>query len=301
MRTLKIKKFFMLASVFLLTMLLTNLTYHVSNIRVEAADVASNIKVTYTGINEGTEVSEEVVHSVIYTYYSDLSMRDTTGHIELISPSQNDAYSKFYKKGTVDEEVVGNQLNDATKNTKVVKTYNEIITGWRLTSITKNGIKYSNIDPLVPETSEIGMVFAEKGWINIFAGVTEMTLEAVYGRAIYVRSPYDHQYYENLSFIFEKGTNKDGTTDEKSSDDNYGTSQNDPVSTFRRAYELINESASNSPSHITSGLVISALFIRYKVFIFVSDSNHIFNSFLSLFIFLAGLYLFVICSPSSFL
>ena len=63
----------------------------------------------------------------------------------------------------------------------------------------------------------------------------------------------------------------------------------------------IKESASNSPSHITSGLVISALSIRYKVFIFVSDSNHIFNSFLSLLIFLAGLYLLVICSPISFL
>ena len=64
--------------------------------------------------------------------------------------------------------------------------------------------------------------------------------EAVYGRAIYVMSPYEEMYYSKNQ-VFDHGNNATYSDDE-----NFGTTPSDAVSTLRRAYELINESTTDT-------------------------------------------------------
>ena len=117
-------------------------------------------------------------------------------------------------------------------------TYKNVLTGWKITEITQDGKKITN---------DLDTVYAQEGWYNVPKGVTAIEITAVYGRAIYIRSPYDKMYYDEYH-IFTSGENA-GTSDEqeeKSSDENYGTSQQDAVATLKRAYELIDENASNT-------------------------------------------------------
>ena len=132
--------------------------------------------------------------------------------------------------------------------------YDRILTGWKLTSVMKNGIEITNY--LEPENQnyadktnankDIGTVYAQEGWYIVPDGVTAITVEAVYARAIYVRSPFDKMYYDEVH-CFYYGENSDGTTTldgtavAKSSDDNDGSTVEKAVSTLRRAYELMSE------------------------------------------------------------
>lgn len=152
---------------------------------------------------------------------------------------------------------------DTTSDNKAIKfeggtveenghTYEKILTGWKVTSVTYDGKKiteyvrpenndYSNTTNAV---KDINTIYAQNGWYVVPDGVTAIEVTAIYGKAIYVRSPYDKMYYDEYH-IFEKGTNASTEQEEeKSSDDNFGTSENDAVATLKRAYELINEDAS---------------------------------------------------------
>ena len=117
-------------------------------------------------------------------------------------------------------------------------TYQKVLTGWKITELTQDGKKITN---------DLNTVYAQDGWYNVPKGVTSIEITAVYGRAIYIRSPYDKMYYDEYH-IFTSGENA-GNSDEqeeKSSDENYGTSQQDAVATLKRAYELIDENANNT-------------------------------------------------------
>lgn len=118
-------------------------------------------------------------------------------------------------------------------------TYQKVLTGWKLTSITENGVK-TNVN-----SEEI---YAQNGLYTVPDGITAIEFTAVYGRAIYVRSPYDKMNYDEYHiFVSGENANSDGEQNkEQSSDENYGTSSEDAVSTLKRAYELIEDDASKT-------------------------------------------------------
>ena len=130
--------------------------------------------------------------------------------------------------------------------------YEMVLTGWKLISVTQNGTvittyvepENQNYADPTDAAKDIDTVYAQNGWYIVPDGVTSITVEAVYGRAIYIRSPYDTMYYDEYH-IFYYGENDDGTTSldgtatAYSSDSNYGTSEDDAVATLKRAYELI--------------------------------------------------------------
>ena len=134
--------------------------------------------------------------------------------------------------------------------------YDRILTGWKLTSVTKDGTeitefiepKNQNYADKTNANKDIGTVYAQEGWYIVPDGVTAITVEAVYARAIYVRSPYDTMYYDEVH-CFYYGENSDGTTTlegtavAKSSDDNDGSTVEKAVSTLKKAYELITASS----------------------------------------------------------
>jgi len=77
------------------------------------------------------------------------------------------------------------------------KTYEMVLTGWKLTAVHKNGTKitefvapehenYSNPDDAA---KDIDRIYAQEGWYIVPNGVTAIEVTAVYGRAIYARSP----------------------------------------------------------------------------------------------------------------
>lgn len=137
------------------------------------------------------------------------------------------------------------------------KTYQQKLTGWKLTAVYQNGTKITQvIEPELQDyanpkdaAKDIDTVYAQKGWYIVPEGVTAIEVTAVYGRAIYIRSPFDKMYYDEYH-IWYYGENNDGTTTkdggtaiEKSSDSNFGTSPEDAISTLKRAYELMTASA----------------------------------------------------------
>ena len=107
------------------------------------------------------------------------------------------------------------------------KRYEEVLTGWKLTSVTQNGtvitenVKPSNLDYAnsTDVAKDIKSVYAQNGFYIVPEGVTSIEVTAVYSRAIYI------------------DTSITETTEER-----FGTSQEDAVTTLKRAYELIPES-----------------------------------------------------------
>lgn len=224
----------MFTLVFAFVLFNVNMTY-----KIQALDVPTSVSVSYKAAqnNGAADLSETVTHNVIYENIEDSGIIDTTGHIELISPSSADsAYSKFYMQPVKKTETVVHNSLGANKNQKESKDYDLIITGWKLKSVKYNGNIYTAYNSDVKITKTIGTVYAQAGWLNIQAGIEAFEFEAVYGKAIYVKSPFETMYYNKFQ-IFKEGVKASG-----SSDDNFGTSPADAVSTFRRAYELINAS-----------------------------------------------------------
>lgn len=137
--------------------------------------------------------------------------------------------------------------------------YDRILTGWKLKSVIKDGTEIT--DFIEPENQnyadrtnankDIGTVYAQKGWYIVPDGVTAITVEAVYARAIYVRSPFDKMYYDEVH-VFYYGENNDGTTTldgkavAKSSDENDGSTEEKAVSTLKRAYSLMDENSNST-------------------------------------------------------
>lgn len=205
--------------------------------------------------------------------------------IPISKAEKNDSIIVVYKSGNDDNEektftqsVFQKQTkgaNDYTNNKIIFKdnlelnfnegeilysnghTYDKVLTGWKLTAVYQNGNKITTFKE--PENQnyanpkdakkDIGTVYAQGGWYIVPEGVSKIEVTAVYGRAIYIRSPYDKMFYDEYH-IWYYGENNDGvstltgTPKEKSSDSNFGTSKDDAVATLKRAYELITPDSS---------------------------------------------------------
>lgn len=203
-----------------------------------------------------SKAEEESKKSIKVTYKSGIENIEDVVVNQTLSDSQTcgdndytDGKIVFYRNGK-------NGINFLASQIEYNKTmYDRILTGWKLTSVVKNGTEITNfIEPTnqnyadkTNANKDIGTVYAQEGWYIVPDGVTEITVEAVYARAIYVRSPYDKMYYDEYH-VFYYGENSDKTTtlDEtaiaKSSDDNDGSTVEKAVSTLNRAYSLMTES-----------------------------------------------------------
>ena len=233
----RLKKFWIFAivlTVAIATSIIVEINRYVPESKAEEKNTKS-ISVTYkSGIGEGEDV---VVTQTLCDSQTQGSNDYTDGKIVLYRNG---------KKGI-------NFSAEQVEYNKVM--YDRILTGWKLTSVMKDGTEITNF--VEPENQnyadrtnankDIGTVYAQEGWYIVPDGVTAITVEAVYARAIYIRSPFDKMYYDEVH-CFYYGENSDGTTTlagtavAKSSDDNDGSTVDKAVSTLKRAYELMTAS-----------------------------------------------------------
>ena len=196
----------------------------------------------------------------------DVSYKSGIGTGNTVTTTQNILEEQTQGKNDyTSRKIVLYKNGDITSDNKTLKfdggtieenghTYKKILTGWKITSVTYDGKKlteyikpenndYSNTTDV---TKDIDKIYAQSGWYVVPDGVTAIEVTAIYGKAIYIRSPYDKMYYDEYH-VFEKGQNtSEEQIEEKSSDNNFGTSENDAVSTLKRAYELLDEDASKN-------------------------------------------------------
>lgn len=235
---MKKKRYWIFTIILLLAVITTIIVVQNRYIQESKADTTSSktLKVTYqSGIGEG----EDVVATQILCDSQSLGSNDyTDGKIVLYRNGENG----------IDFTASKVEYNGVE--------YERILTGWKLTSVIKNGKEITEF--IEPENQnyadktnankDIGTTYAQSGWYIVPEGVTEITLEAVYARAIYVRSPYDKMYYDEFH-IFYYGENDNGTTTlngqavAKSSDDNDGSTEEKAVATLKKAYELMTASS----------------------------------------------------------
>lgn len=232
----KLKKFWIFTTILVISIITSVIVVknrYVPESKAEEKNVKT-IQVTYkAGIGEGEDV---VVNQEICDSQTQGSNDYTDGKIVL------------YRNGENGINFTADQIKYEANNVM----YDRILTGWKLTSVIKDGTKIT--DFIEPENQnyadktnankDMETVYAQEGWYIVPDGVTAITVEAVYARAIYVRSPFDKMYYDEFH-IFYYGENNDGTTTldgtavAKSSDDNDGSTVDKAVSTLKRAYELI--------------------------------------------------------------
>lgn len=220
--------------------------------------VISIIVIAVKGLMPGSKASLPVTIDVLYKS-GEGSGKDVTTSQKILNEQSNGSNDYTSRK------IVLHKNGDTTTEGKSIsfeggtveeqgKVYEKVLTGWKVTGVTKDGKKltefvkpenedYANLNDA---SKDIGTVYAQNGWYTVPNGVTSLEVTAVYGRAIYIRSPYDKMYFDEYH-IFESGKNalEDDVT-EKSSDKNFGTSKEDAVSTLKRAYELVKEDASNT-------------------------------------------------------
>ena len=228
---------FWITTLLLITVVITSIIIGIKKYMPESKAEEKNtktIQVTYkAGIGTGEDVT---VNQTVCDSQTQGTNDYTDGKIVL------------YRNGK-------NGLNFSAEQVEYNGTmYDRILTGWKLISVMKNGTEITNF--IEPENQnyadktnankDIDTVYAQEGWYIVPDGVTAITVEAVYARAIYVRSPFDKMYYDEVH-CFYYGENSDGTTTlegtavAKSSDDNDGSTVEKAVSTLRRAYELMSE------------------------------------------------------------
>ena len=235
---MKKKRYWISTIILLLVVITTIIVVQNRYIQESKAETTNNktLKVTYkSGIGEG----EDVVTTQILCDSQSLGSNDyTDGKIVLYRNGENG----------IDFTASKVEYNGVE--------YDRILTGWKLTSVIKNGKEITEF--IEPENQnyadktnankDIGTTYAQNGWYIVPDGVTEITVEAVYARAIYVRSPYDKMYYDEYH-IFYYGENNDGKTTldgqavAKSSDDNDGSTEEKAVATLKKAYELMTASS----------------------------------------------------------
>ena len=235
------KKYFIFTIIMILSVITTIIVIQNRYIPESKAETSSSktLKVRYkSGIGEGEDV---VVTQNLCDSQSKGSNDYTDGKVVLYRNGENGENGVNFTASKIEYNGV---------------KYDRILTGWKLTSVIKNGKEITEF--IEPENQnyadktnankDIGTVYAQEGWYIVPDGVTEITVEAVYARAIYVRSPYDKMYYDEFH-IFYYGENSDGTTTlegtavAKSSDDNDGSTEEKAVSTLKRAYALITASS----------------------------------------------------------
>ena len=234
----KLKKFWIFTAI--LTVVIATCIIVVTNKYVPASKAeeksAKSITVTYkAGIGEGEDV---VVNQTLCDSQTQGSNDYTDGKIVL------------YRNGK-------NEVNFSAEQVEYNKVmYDRILTGWKLTSVIKDGTEITEF--IEPENQnyadrtnankDIGTVYAQEGWYIVPDGVTAITVEAVYARAIYIRSPFDKMYYDEVHCFYygendDKTTTLAGTAVAKSSDNNDGSTVEKAVSTLKRAYSLMTESS----------------------------------------------------------
>ena len=156
--------------------------------------------------------------------------------------------------------------SDVTKSINgVSKSYQMILTGWKLVSVVQNGTTISTFEE--PEhynyadrtnaKKDIGTVYAEEGYYYVPDGVTEVTFEAVYGWAIYVKDPYTKMVYDTNYWFNTDASIASGRTG--SADSNFGTNDStDVVASIRRAYEIfgLSNELSNNYSYYDHVIVL---------------------------------------------
>ncbi len=255
--------FFMLISVFLtLFLCITNSTIKAAE--YEYRTVGSTVKVTYKSGN-GTGSDVTVDQPVLKS--GTKGSNDYTDY-KIIFARNNKTVNVGTTSTPLNVTINFTHQNDANG-------YSYILTGWKLTQVVKN--KNGNtttytefVEPLnrnytnpSDPAKDIDRVYAQEGWYIVPNYVTEIIVEAVYGRAIYIRSPFDKMYYnEYHSFAYGENILGDGTVvrsqsapdnlktsiiaTEKSSDSNTGKSESDAIATLRRAYQLISNDAKNT-------------------------------------------------------
>ncbi len=237
----KLKKFWIFTIILVISIITSVIVVknrYVPESKAEEKNIKT-IQVTYkSGIGEGEDV---VANQTLCDSQTQGANDYTDGKIVL------------YRNGENGINFTAEQIKYEANNVM----YDRILTGWKLTSVIKDGTEITNF--IEPENQnyadrtnankDIGTVYAQKGWYIVPDGVTAITVEAVYARAIYVRSPFDKMYYDEFH-IFYYGENNDGTTTldgtavAKSSDDNDGSTVEKAVSTLRKAYNLMTASSS---------------------------------------------------------
>lgn len=222
-----------------------------NNILSEEANEQNEAIIASKIDDESSAINEEVV------------TRDVTG-VTLVHEvkAQQTCGSYDYTDGKIVLMVNGENgiTFDGGKTTYNNLEYDRVLTGYKLVSVTKSDgtvitdfvePENQNYADKTNASKDIGTIYSQNGWYIVPDDVVEIEVEAVYGRAIYIRSPYDKMYYDDYH-IFYYGTNNDGTSSkegtaiEKSSDDNNGTSPDDAIATLKRAYELIESDISQT-------------------------------------------------------
>ena len=241
----KVKKFnkISILVVLVLVLIITTVIIYAQNIQPTSEAATTTITVTYK-VGDGTYVDDDGNEQDSVTYTQTVYGQQTQGTYD-------------YTDGKVVLKS-NSELGFTHENTTYDGLeYEMILTGWKLTSVTQDGTKITTF--VEPENQnyadpsdaakDIDTVYAQEGWYVVPDEVTSITVEAVYGRAIYIRSPYDTMYYDEYH-IFYYGANDDGTTSldgtatPYSSDSNYGTSEDDAVATLKRAYALMTADSS---------------------------------------------------------
>ncbi len=135
-------------------------------------------------------------------------------------------------------------------------TYHMILTGWKLVSVKQNGTtittyrepeKYNYADR-TNAAKDIGTIYSEEGYYYVPDYVTEVTFEAVYGWAIYVKNPYTTMKYDKNYWFDTDSSIATGRTG--SADSNFGTNDStDVIASFQRAYDLIRLSGETTDAY----------------------------------------------------
>lgn len=230
--------------------------------------VGEEVYVTYTsgnGLGEDVTIRHPILASGTRGASSGKTNRDYTDNKIIFARNGEET-----NIGSLKNPVKTNVLNFTHENS--VDGYSYIITGWKLVSVTKkvDGVETVYTDFVEPLNQnyvnpddvqkDIDHVYAQEGWYVVPNNVTKITVEAVYGKVIYVRSPYDTMYYDEYHLYIYGSNNVNGTTVysdtypnntgeiavEKSSDSNTGKTINDAVATLKRAYELIDADATKT-------------------------------------------------------
>lgn len=198
--------------------------------KINAETIPPSITVTYTaGTGIGAPVT--VIHEV--KNKQTCGENDyTDGKIVLTKNNENGVNFTHTKKNV--------KIDGATYQ------YDMLLTGWKLTSVTQDGTQITTFEE--PEhynytdrtnaKKDIGTIYAQEGFYIVPDNVTAITVEAVYGWAIYVKNPYNQMVYDNNYWFDTAASIASGRTG--ASESNFGTNTTtDVVASIKRAYELI--------------------------------------------------------------
>ncbi len=184
--------------------------------------VGTDIQVEYTFPSKSlqTAISTEV---------------DTDTNRLLLIDSLDTHISSWHPDAIVDSYKNGDNEN-------VNATYEASFAGWKLKSINGTAVSGTYI---YPDNDYI--YFNDEPFKSFDGEITNLSFEALWGKTIYVRDPYNFVDIRNVFGYNVQGTTGDvltakiawDTSTEYSSNTNSGADENNPVSTIDQAYELL--------------------------------------------------------------